>query len=104
MSLSEPVEEDAVLYHPVVVKYAKYYHLSPKVAFESFQSSLKNCDRIMSITWARLSLAMGSDVEKACSKVYCYGWEHDEETKNLRSLFEGLVKPVNEEIRLEDYM
>jgi len=29
MSLSEPVGEGVVLYHPVVVKYAKYYDVCP---------------------------------------------------------------------------
>jgi len=104
MSLSEPVGEGVVLYHPVVVKYAKYYDVCPDAVVKGFQEALEDPDKIMYIPWARLSLDVGSDVKEACSKTYNYGWEHDEETKKLRSLFKSLVKPINEEIRLEDWM
>ena len=104
MSLSEPVGEGVVLYHPVVVRYAEDCRIFPKDVFESLQKALKNRKELMFITWWKLSLAVGSYVGQACSKTYCYGWEYDEETRKLRSLFEGLVKPINEEIRLEDWM
>ena len=56
-----------------------------------------------------MGIALGkeySDDEpyNTCKKVFMEGWESDEETRKLRSLFEGLVKPINEEMRLEDWM
>lgn len=102
MSLSEPVAEVVVLYHPVVVKYAEHYNLSPDVVFKRFQKVLEDPHKTMSITWGVLGSLVDSDVILACSKTFCYGWDYDDETKELRSLFVEFVAPRNKS--LEDWL
>jgi hypothetical protein len=103
------MKEKCMMYHPVVQRYAHNYGEDPAFVARLIRDALEDSDRIMEITWRTLGVALGkgySDDEpyNTCKKVFMEGWEYDEETKKLKSLFESFVKPINEEMKLEDWM
>ena len=64
-------------------------------------SALKDHKAIMDISWSALNTIL--QIPPCCSQVYECGWDFNEETRNLRSIFQSLVadgprKP------LEDYL
>ena len=98
-----------MMYHPVVQRYADNYHQDPASVVSLIAHALDDSDEIMRITWRGLGVALGKEYTSdepynTCRDVFREGWEYNEETRKLRSLFKSLVKPINEEMRLEDWM
>ena len=74
-----------------------------------FERSLEDRLWCMSVSWHQIwkagqTLNYDFDLGNACHKAYDNGWEHDEETRKLKQLFQQLVCPQPLDKKLEDYL
>lgn len=96
------------MFHPHVMTYATLYSsrydmaISPEQVLGMLKRSLANHRDIMDISWSYMSHLIG--YRDAFSVVYTHGWYFDEDTRELRRLFEQMVHPKLLDKQLEDYL
>ncbi len=95
------------MYHPYIISYVKDYHGKNEnsVLWEVIDA-LQSPEKILNLDWVSLSTAIFKTVYKTpvfrC--VYRNGWDYNDETKNLRKVFEQMVIYKNLDKKLESYL